>query len=441
MRKKVLFLLGLFLPVSHVMTIPISMTFKIPEILLLVFFLVCLIEFRVPKGKGPNILLLCLGFCFLILPLLSNILSAFLYSDMVLQGAKAMGAGLDGGRKSASMAPWFMLAWNGFSFLTVYHLCSSSEEEVKSFYRPLYFSVMVLAVYSIYDGAGIMLKGLPDFPWFGDQRHSYQGQLRARGFFIEPLNLAHFMIYAIPLYLGRDYVFTRKAWNYFLKFLGVAVVSVATVLSFSTSGLLSLTMGFICTAILFRKFSFKQIALIIGIFSGLVSMSFLHPLTRTYFIHKIIHAFANPNVVGPTLLDRIFKIKSGINIFLEHPIFGTGLGTSGLLYPLFKPPEAWMIYRGVPFPLNEYVRLAAETGLLGVLSFIVFSIVYTLYLKKNEEFLSRSEVLLYAGGFFGTLFASMFSGLFNVYFIWIFVGLSIASIQNRKSKCGVLVDE
>lgn len=77
---------------------------------------------------------------------------------------------------------------------------------------------------------------------------------------------------------------------------------------------------------------------------------------------------------------RISAWVSAWNIFLQHPIFGVGLGNSGIYYAYFVPewalayPEVqgWLSENGIINPKNMLLKLAAETGMVGLIIFTVF---------------------------------------------------------------------
>ncbi len=95
---------------------------------------------------------------------------------------------------------------------------------------------------------------------------------------------------------------------------------------------------------------------------------------------------------GQSLVDYMINIRSGsrlaynwagMRLFEQHPWLGVGLGGSGFsLYDLLPEWSRTMLpeiarylsplYRTFLNPKNMYVRLLAETGLLGLLTFLAF---------------------------------------------------------------------
>lgn len=68
--------------------------------------------------------------------------------------------------------------------------------------------------------------------------------------------------------------------------------------------------------------------------------------------------------------------RDALPIFADYPLFGTGLGTFGVIFPLYKtlPFQAHFLY-----PENDYLQLLIETGLAGaaaILSAVAFFVVH-----------------------------------------------------------------
>src|SRR3989304_5447537 len=67
--------------------------------------------------------------------------------------------------------------------------------------------------------------------------------------------------------------------------------------------------------------------------------------------------------------DRIAIWRAALQIFRDHPVVGTGLGTFTMVYPRYRLPEDREPVPSRPFAHNIFLNIAAEGGVLGVLSF------------------------------------------------------------------------
>lgn len=78
---------------------------------------------------------------------------------------------------------------------------------------------------------------------------------------------------------------------------------------------------------------------------------------------------------GVTTQTRLLTYKAALNMAADSPVLGKGLGTFGIFYPQFRPPET-----GRFFPRNEYslghavcepLEVLAESGGLGLLGWLL----------------------------------------------------------------------
>jgi hypothetical protein len=425
-----LVLLGLFFTVSHVFVLSFGMNMKVPELILGV--IICKSLPLAPRINDRDIQRILIFACIalIIAPLVSNLVS-ILYLPEIQVGAVRLGVIDQIGRYSPIFAPWIMWAWNVFSFLTLYSLINTSSEDFNKFFKFLMISLFVSNIYAIYH-AWVVNNGFgPDIPWPGDARHGYGGWLRAQGFFLEPLNLGHFYVYCIPFFFFKDIRFEGATARILFQKINFWLTAYVFLLAFSATALIALIFGYLGMLFLCKRYALalKSLPWLIG---GVTAMSFI-PVARTFFIEKVIFSFSEPHNVGMSLVDRLYKNESGWKDFLAHPIFGSGLGTSGFYYPEFGPTEARIDYGFMPMPLNEYIRLLAESGVFAVTFYGIFCFLYVRYLVRNRDLLSNAELLAFGGGFLGTLVAFNFTNLFNVYFVWVFIAFSLSLIQERRA--------
>lgn len=119
---------------------------------------------------------------------------------------------------------------------------------------------------------------------------------------------------------------------------------------------------------------------------------------------------------------RIFVIFKGLEIFSDHPIFGTGFGTYGSAGSQMVTPDLYEEY-GLYEKLysdNEYIKVFVETGILGTLIYIAFILLLFKYCLK-----SRQKAL----AFISFLFIGMFYNIFEIQSICFVLYLILSSID------------
>ena len=112
---------------------------------------------------------------------------------------------------------------------------------------------------------------------------------------------------------------------------------------------------------------------------------------------------------------RIQLWREAIDIIKDHPFFGCGLNTYATVAPGYKLTETTGFY-----PHSSYLRMAAESGLLGLGAFIW--ILITLFKTSLANLRKINE------GFYSALLGGLLTGLF-AFLIHSFVDTNIYSLQ------------
>jgi O-antigen ligase len=84
---------------------------------------------------------------------------------------------------------------------------------------------------------------------------------------------------------------------------------------------------------------------------------------------KAIERFSTIRPGEVSLSRRATMVRSGMQVFLSHPILGTGLGTLVVVYPRYETGYDGKLVDHVH---NDYVETLAETGILGGLCGLAF---------------------------------------------------------------------
>ena len=147
--------------------------------------------------------------------------------------------------------------------------------------------------------------------------------------------------------------------------------------------------------------------------------------------------------------ERYVYWVGGWNVFNIHPLFGVGLGNAGFYFHETLPAYSWslpevldVLYRSTIIPniKSLWVRLLAETGIVGFSSFIMWCYV----LLRSGWALKRNASRLYKTiGWFGifVLLALIFEGFstdtFALPYLWISMGIIsaiAASVRNSEAE-------
>jgi len=267
-----------------------------------------------------------------------------------------------------------------FVFIAVF-LINPTKDEIHFYLKSLVFSSLLLGLHGVYQ----YIKKVPTpAQWVDRDLESTSIYTRAFSVVGSPNVLAGYLELGLPV--AVYYIFYDK--NIFKKiayaFSSFAIVS-GLLLTFSRGGWLgsigALFLAFIAYS---PVIGFALIAL------GAL-MIYAVPILRLRILSLV-----DPSYIQKSLESggRLFRWKYGIVNGFEHPLFGSGLGTfgssAGQKYGYFS-------YTSMD---SVYINVFAETGILGIISFILFvsygfaNYVYKFFTKKKLIFLFLGASML-----------------------------------------------
>jgi O-antigen ligase len=130
--------------------------------------------------------------------------------------------------------------------------------------------------------------------------------------------------------------------------------------------------------------------------------------------------------------DRVAMWESAINISKDFPVFGAGLGTYKKLIYEYNSPAAYK-KQGHLHAHSSYLELLAETGIVGLVSFLLL---FWVYFKNFFQFYKKDlddKIKVINLGFFGSILAVLITGLSGSLIVvgvqeaslfWFFFGLA-----------------
>ena len=271
----------------------------------------------------------------------------------------------------------------------------------------------------------VVIGGL--LPAAGTLRNYLQGNLvegRAAwlGIFANPNEMAYSLVILLPI---AAFLATGLGLIPRLALLGTALVYMAAILvTFSRGGLLGLAAVLGLCA--WRKRSILlQGLMVILVAAGLV-------LAGRFWSRGEDFKNLNQDV---SFRQRLATSQAGLAMFVDHPLFGVGLGCSVIAWPLYAPDGLYT--RGALVTHNTFIQALGETGAIGFIPFILF-VGIGLYRVRKLALESPGTGLANLGAgieiaIWGFVVCGLSGGYVLTWFPYILLGLA-ASARQIKSK-------
>jgi len=354
-----------------------------------------------------------------------------------------------------------LLAYVALYYIFVWEM-GGSEDRRKRFVKLLLLSAVFVSIYGILQHFGID----QDF-WVQDVQRRVFSTLG------QPNWLAAYLVMILPVSLAWM-INQRKPIAYFLseakkaRFSSVARASYSLVPSayclvpialysafwftYSLSGLLGLVVAMMIFLIFAGRENLRRGALpLLLVFLAWITISAL-TLTPTISgrIQRIFEVIPKVSAAetaappspptGSTVKIRLMVWKGTLNLIRDHPLLGTGPETFAYAFLPYRPVELnqtveWeFLYNKAH---NEYLNLAACTGLLGLGAYLFLIGKFVLWntrewkrMKANENESANTRILL-AGifaGWVGVLVSDFFgfSVVTTSLLFWLFMALSVS---------------
>jgi O-antigen ligase len=318
------------------------------------------------------------------------------------------------------------------SFLVVNMV--STEDILKKVLKTILYTSIFICIFGVYQffgdliGLSSTLTGLKE-----GYTKAVFGFPRIMAFSNEPLYLANFLL--IPLGVSAALFFSKDKFipkiYLFLTLLLMLLVFILTVSRGAYAGLGAMAL-FLILFFLKKIFTWKNIVI------GLLAITIVLGGTY-YFLSRaepqaldefIGHITVNDISAGESTQGRLQSYQVAYDIFLDNPINGIGVGNYGPYvknFPDSADVSGWDIVN------NEYLEIMAETGLVGIITFVLILLViffrsYMVYFRTKNEFL-KTILLGLVAALIGVLVQYNFFSTLYIMHIWVLIGLIIA-VQN-----------
>lgn len=300
----------------------------------------------------------------------------------------------------------------------------TSESRLKTMLTAIMLGMGVTCAFGIYQFAGD-LAGLPTS--LTGLRELYTKDIlgfpRIQSTALEPLYFANYLLLPLSLlltlFLKKQSPFSRNVSMVLLLLAGVNFV-----LTVSRGGYIAgaVSLLFIAAFTLRQLLTIKNIIALLVVITlvGGISIRFLNQgEALEKFVEHAQNIFG-----GASYSERVETYEIAYRAILEHPLLGIGMGSFGpyaSFHPYVVPDQGYQIVN------NEYLELAAENGILGLLAFILILVTLAVrtikaYQITQSAFL-KSVIIGLSAAFLGILIQYNTFSILYIMHVWVTIGL------------------
>ncbi len=261
----------------------------------------------------------------------------------------------------------------------------------------------------------------------------------------------------IPLFGG--FVFNRayKLQTRAMALIFFLIMVLALILSFSRAAWVSLAVALPFMVVLYFKIRFRYILLSVILFFGLIYvlrfeiLNYLAKNEQDSSAHFIEHVRSITNITtDASNLERVNRWQSAFRMFDQRPVFGYGPGTYQFLYaPYQRARDRTIIttnFGDVGNAHSEYIGPLAESGLLGMLTFVFVAVSAIATGVRVYRRTTEREIKIFVLGLTTGLITYLAHGLLNNFldtdklsvpfwgFVATLVALDLFHVQQNKKK-------
>ena len=339
--------------------------------------------------------------------------------SVLLFGIVFFCAGLFSSSPSDSLFPSLVFICFMCGYFLVVNLIRSSEWITRCYLAVLSAAILV-ALYGIYQN----FFGVANTTW---QDTSMFSNITGRvvSTFENPNVLAEYLIMVLPI-AAAGFLTAKTASQRLLFLFAGGMIGACLIFTWSRGAWL----GFLIAMMLFLLLYSKKF-LVAGLF-GILAIPFL-PFVLP---DSILNRFLSIGNLGDTSTSYRVHIWEGtFNMLKDHFLGGIGIGVEvfGKIYPRYSLSGI----EAAPHSHNLYLQILVETGILGLLLFIVFLFAFV---RHNFTFYAKPLPLkprLFCAALFCGILAVLAQGMtdyiwynYRVYLIfWLLIGLTVATAR------------
>ncbi|GAC1426428.1 MAG: hypothetical protein NVS4B1_04540 [Ktedonobacteraceae bacterium] len=210
----------------------------------------------------------------------------------------------------------------------------------------------------------------------GPQSFIRDGGLRVYGTFNQPNPYAGYINMSLPIALSL-LLLGRNSATRILAGTAAILLGAAEYLTRSNGGEIAIAVAILFVFVVgfpqLRKLAAVSavggLMLVAALLAGVIPQRLTQPILNKLGLIAI--SFKSPSAQDYSTAERLAHWIAGINMFLDHPFTGVGIGNYGTAY---KPYHVTIFVNSLDHAHNYYINISAETGIIGLTTFVLLLI-------------------------------------------------------------------
>lgn len=208
-------------------------------------------------------------------------------------------------------------------------------------------------------------------------------EYRVGGPLEDPNFFSQIMVVLVPISLER--FFHEKRLRFKIPALASAALATLCVfLTYSRGGFLALILGL---GVYFYFYPPKRYQIPLIIFAGVILISLAPPkyIDRISTLTEFLQPRETLRIDETSFQGRLSENLAALEMIKTNPLFGVGLRSYNYLFPVYSKNLGIALVAGEREAHNLYLEIAAETGIVGLMSFllIVYVVFRTLFTARK----------------------------------------------------------
>lgn len=320
--------------------------------------------------------------------------------------------------------------------ILIFYIVSTIEPKQQGeVIRAMFFAACIIGIYAIYQYF-FGLRHTLDYIKQACPNSYAQELLSKRRVFATFISPNIFVSYILMMFFsGLGFALSRRAkkeahWPCVFVMASALVLaqSLGGILTFLAASVLFLVLGifYLGPGQRLKKINFKKAGLAV-----ILLLSVLFAVALVFTVRRLTQ-FCNMNDPNNSIIQRLYYWQASLNMIKQHPLVGIGWRKFGLLYDCYKLQGA----NTSRYAHNAFLQIAAETGILGLLSFL--GIIFA-FCRSGLEAIKKNgaerplKIGLFCGGcaflIHNLVDLSFYFGQVS-FFWWVILGLFVTNQKN-----------